>query len=57
MYALMEKELLFRARKADVELVEKAAKEATAEFAKAAGFSVETDIDTDNPLSAERYSI
>lgn len=55
MYALMEKELFIRARKADGEIVEKAAKEAAAEFEKAAGFVVETEIDTDRPLGGERY--
>jgi hypothetical protein len=56
MYALMEKELFIRARKTDVELVEKAAKDAAAEFEKNAGFPVETEIDTDSPLGADRYS-
>ena len=55
MYALMEREVFIRARKADNELVEKAAKVAAAEFKKNAGFTVETEIDTDNPLGAERY--
>ena len=55
MYALMEKEVFIRARKADNELVEKAAKEAAAEFGKDAGFTLETEIDSDNPLAAERY--
>jgi hypothetical protein len=55
MYALMEKDLIIRARKADVEIVEKAAKDAAAEFEKAAGFSVETEVDLDGPLSAQRY--
>lgn len=52
----MEKELFIRARKTDVELVEKAAKDAAAEFKKNAGFPVETEIDTDRPLGADRYS-
>jgi hypothetical protein len=56
MYALMEKELFIRARKTDVELVEKAAKDAAAEFEKNAGFPVETEIDADSPLGADRYS-
>lgn len=55
MYALMEKELFIRARKADAEIVEKAAKDAAAEFGKAAGFPIETEIDLDRPLGAERY--
>lgn len=50
----MEKAVFIRARKVDNELVEKAAKEAAAEFEKAAGFTVETEIDGDNPLGAER---
>jgi ATP synthase (E/31 kDa) subunit len=54
MYALMEKELFIRARKVDVDLVERAAAEAAAEFEKAAGFAVETEIDTESPLGAER---
>jgi ATP synthase (E/31 kDa) subunit len=57
MYALMEKELFIRARKVDAEIVEKAAKEASAEFEKAAGFAVETEIDADRPLGAERYDM
>jgi len=44
MYALMEREVFIRARKADNELVEKAAKVAAAEFKKNAGFTVETEI-------------
>ena len=56
MYALMGKELFIRARKTDVELVEKAAKDAAAEFEKNSGFAVETEIDTDSPLGADRYS-
>jgi hypothetical protein len=55
MYALMEKELFIRARKTDVELVEKAANDAAAEFEKTAGLSVETEIDTDRPLGEDRY--
>ena len=56
MYALMEKELFIRARTTDVELVEKAAKDAAAEFEKNAGFLIETEIDTDRPLGVDRYS-
>lgn len=55
MYALMEKELFIRARKVDAEIVEKAAKEAATEFEKTAGFNVETEIDADRPLGADRY--
>jgi V-type H+-transporting ATPase subunit E len=55
MYALMENELFIRARKADVEIVEKAAKDATAEFGKEAGVPIETEVDSDSPLSAERF--
>ena len=54
MYALMDKELFIRARKVDAELVGKAAKEAIAEFEKTAGYAVETEIDTDSPLDADR---
>jgi hypothetical protein len=50
----MEKAVFIRARKADNELVEKASKEAAAEFEKMAGFRIETEIDSDNPLGAER---
>lgn len=56
MYALMERELFIRARKTDFELVEKAAKDAAAEFEKNAGFAVETEVDADRPLGADRYS-
>jgi hypothetical protein len=56
MYALMEKAVFIRARKVDNELVEKAAKEASTEFEKNAGFLVEVEIDYDNPLGAERLS-
>jgi hypothetical protein len=52
----MEKELFIRARKTDVELVEKAAKDAAVEFEKNAGFAVETEIDADSPLGEDRYS-
>ena len=55
MYALMEKELFIRARKVDADLVQKAAKEAADEFEKNAGFAVETEIDTERPLGADRY--
>ena len=55
MYALMEKELFIRARKTDVELVEKAANDAATEFKKSAGFVVETEIDADRPLGEDRY--
>jgi hypothetical protein len=60
MYALMDKELFIRARKSDVELIEKAAKEAATEFEKTSGFKVEIEVETDNPLDADRsypYSI
>ena len=50
----MEKAVFIRARKVDNELVEKAATEAAAEFEKTAGFAIETEIDIDNPLGAER---
>ena len=52
----MEKELFIRARQVDFEVVEQAAKEAAAEFEKNAGFAVETGIDTDSPLGADRHS-
>lgn len=57
MYALMDSELFIRCRKADTDVVEKAAKEAAAEFEKQAGFAVETEIDSDIPLPAERFPI
>lgn len=50
----MDKELFIQCRKADVEIVQEAVKEAAAEFEKNAGYSVETEIDTDSPLPAER---
>jgi len=53
LYALMEKAVFIRARKADNDLVENASKEAAAEFEKTAGFPIETEIDADNPLGAE----
>ena len=55
MYALMEKELFVRARKADADIAARAAKAAAEEFEQAAGFAVETELDTDRPLGAERY--
>jgi V-type H+-transporting ATPase subunit E len=55
MYALMEKELFIRARKGDAQVVETAAKEAAKEFEKNAGFAIETEVDADRPLGAERY--
>jgi len=55
MYALMDSELFIRCRKVDTDVVEKAAKEAAAEFEKQAGFAVETEIDSDSPLPAERF--
>ena len=54
MYALMDTEIFIRARKADYKLVEKAAKDAAAEFKKNAGYTVMTQIDTDSPLPSER---
>lgn len=57
MYALMDSELFIRCRKADTDVVEKAAKEAAAEFEKQAGFAVETEIDSDIPLPADRFPI
>ena len=50
----MDKELFIRARKQDNELVEKAAREAAAEFQKTAGFPVETEIDSESPLPPDR---
>ena len=55
MYALMERELFIRARKADTEIVDRAAKAAAKEFEKASGVTVETEVDADRPLGAERY--
>jgi V-type H+-transporting ATPase subunit E len=55
MYALMEKELFIRARQADAEIVDRAAKAAAKEFEKASGIAVETEVDADRPLGAERY--
>jgi hypothetical protein len=51
----MEKELFIRARKADAEIVDRAAKAAAKEFEKASGIAVETEVDADRPLGAERY--
>ena len=53
----MDKELFIQCRKADVEIVQEAVKEAAEEFETNAGYSVETEIDTDSPLPAERYPI
>jgi hypothetical protein len=50
----MEKAVFIQARKVDNELVDKASKEAAAEFKKTAGFPIEMEIDSDNPLGAER---
>jgi V-type H+-transporting ATPase subunit E len=55
MYALMEKELFIRARKADAEIADRAAKAAAKEFERASGIAVETEVDADRPLGAERY--
>jgi V-type H+-transporting ATPase subunit E len=51
----MDKELFIRAREADFDLVETASKEAAAEFEKTAGYSIETEVDKDSPLGADRY--
>lgn len=53
----MDKALFVRAREADFDLVEPALKEATAEFEKTAGYTVEAEIDKDIPLEAERFHI
>jgi hypothetical protein len=55
MYNLMDKELFVRCRKADTDAVDKAAKEAAKIFEDEAGFPVETEIDADSPLPAERF--
>jgi len=53
-YALMDKELFIQCRKEDVDLVKEAVKEAEEEFEKTAGYSIETEIDTERSLPAER---
>jgi hypothetical protein len=53
-YALMDKEVFIQAREADVEIVKKAVKQAEAEFEKNAGYTLETEIDTERSLPAER---
>jgi hypothetical protein len=50
----MDKEVFIQARKADIELVKAAAKEASEEFEKNAGYVVETEIDTESQLPSER---
>jgi len=55
MYALMEKELFIRARRADAEIADRAAKAAAKEFERASGIAVETEVDADRPLGSERY--
>jgi V-type H+-transporting ATPase subunit E len=55
LYAIMDREVFVRARKADGELVERAMKEANEEFEKEAGYKCDVELDTDSPLPAERY--
>jgi len=55
MYSLMDRELFIRCRKADTEVVQKAAVEAAKIFENEAGFPVETEVDADSPLPAERF--
>jgi hypothetical protein len=57
MYALMDKQVFVRARRADFELVEKAAKAAAQEFEEKAGYPVVVDIDTDGPLDPGRFTL
>jgi len=51
----MDRELFIRCRKADTEVVQKAAVEAAEIFENEAGFPVETEVDADSPLPAERF--
>ena len=50
----MDKELFIQARKADIELVKDAAKEAAEEFEKNAGYALEIEVDTECQLPSER---
>jgi hypothetical protein len=50
----MDKEVFIQAREADVEIVKKAVKQAEEEFEKNAGYTLETEIDTERSLPAER---
>ena len=49
----MDKEVFIQARKADIEMVKDAAKEASEEFEKNAGYVVETEIDTDSQMYSD----
>jgi hypothetical protein len=51
----MDKELFIQTRKADMDIVKDAAKEAAEEFEKNAGYAVEIEVDTESELPAERY--
>ena len=51
----MDKELFIQARKADIDIVKEAAREASEEFEKNAGYAVETEVDTESEFPAERY--
>jgi len=51
----MDKELFIQAREADIDIVKEAAKEASEEFEKNAGYAVEIEVDTESELPAERY--
>jgi len=53
-YALMDKELFIQCHKEDIDLIKEAVKEAEEEFEKNAGYSIETEIDTERSLPAER---
>lgn len=50
----MDKELFIQARKADIESVKEAAKEASDEFERNAGYAVEIEVDTESQLPSER---
>lgn len=53
----MDKELFIQARKEDIDIVKEAAKEASEEFEKNAGYAVEIEVDTESELPAERYFV
>lgn len=50
----MDKELFIQTRKADIDMVKDAAKEAAEEFEKNAGYTVEIEVDTESQLPSER---
>ena len=57
MYALMDKQIYVRARRADFDLVEKAGKAAAQEFEEKAGYPIAVDVDIDGPLDSGGFTL